>query len=111
MSCETKPTQATGRPWRVRGDVVITHRQIPGEKHGINETSVLSLERPPAERHANAALIVRAVNTFDKAREALRLVLSMNAYPGVAGAQAMFTDRIGAMDAARAVLAEMDGEE
>jgi hypothetical protein len=48
----------TPGPWVRRGESVNAHR--PHECGGYNEESIFALSRPPAERIANASLVVAA---------------------------------------------------
>ena len=55
---EKSTAKHTPEPWVARGDIVVAHR--PHVCGGYNEESVLSLNRPSAERHANKRLIAAA---------------------------------------------------
>lgn len=112
MTCETKPTQATARPWRV--GPFLGHVQDEIGRLVANCRGYESNVRPNTaeENEGNARVIVRAVNRdhlFDKAREALR-----NAEERLTTLHPTWIDDhdlTTVILAARAVLAEMDKED
>ena len=68
MTTHTQIAQPTPTPWTQRGEEVVTNKPMLG---AYNEESVLSTSRPPQERIANAAYIVRACNAHQALVEAL----------------------------------------
>src|ERR1043165_9784493 len=66
-------TEATPRPWRVLPYQYVLNKPTRGRIHGPNNEPVVDDANPTL---ADAALIVRAVNSFDALTEALRLMLA-----------------------------------